>query len=140
MSSSTRSFCHAFTKNYKPCKRHCKNNAYCHNHKTLYKYNRPDNCLICYENLNEVRPLKCGHWIHKKCVEKWSDINKKNVVYCPICNSNLTKEFGTSLLKRIKQNIKINKITSFSSISLSKESVDDAEYDFISNVLTGMFR
>ena len=140
MSSSTRSFCHAFTKNYKPCKRGCKNNAYCHNHKILYKYSRPDNCLICYENLNEVRPLECGHWIHKKCVEKWSDINKIKVVYCPMCNSSLMKEFGKSPLKRIKQNIRINKITSLNSVSLSKEEVDTDEYNFISNVLTGMFR
>lgn len=138
MSSSTRSFCHAFTKTYGPCKRLCKNGKYCRDHKKLYKYNRPDDCLICYESLNEVRPLECGHWIHKKCVEKWNDINKKNVVCCPLCKSSLIKDFS-SRSRRYKNCIKINKITPFNSNSSEKEVLDDLAYSFISNVVMGMF-
>ena len=43
-------------------------------------------CSICYE-LGLNYQLKCGHWFHRKCFEKWKQISRKSNsdVTCPIC-------------------------------------------------------
>jgi hypothetical protein len=43
-----------------------------------------DYCKICYQDFNikeYKRNLKCNHFFHKKCIDKWIKI--KNT--CPIC-------------------------------------------------------
>jgi len=43
------------------------------------------NCIICmadYEDEDEVRELKCGHYFHKDCIDTW--LKRKKI--CPLCN------------------------------------------------------
>jgi hypothetical protein len=52
----------------------------------MYKYDRPSECLICSEDLNEsIRPTKCGHYMHPECINKWLESNDK----CPVCRTQL---------------------------------------------------
>ena len=53
-------------------------------------YSKPEDCPICYENLNQTNPLKCGHWAHNNCVKKWSLLYHKHII-CPICKFKLKK-------------------------------------------------
>lgn len=41
--------------------------------------NKPENCTICLELLNEDIPLDCGHWIHISCIQKQFKAE------CPLC-------------------------------------------------------
>lgn len=46
------------------------------------KYN--DLCVICHEYLEYpdiIRKLKCNHFYHSGCADKWFEINRK----CPLC-------------------------------------------------------
>lgn len=79
-------------------------------------YTKPEDCPICYEQLNTLMPLKCGHWAHNKCVKKWSLIYHKHIL-CPICK-----------FKLCKSNIK------FINISSSKP-IRKVEKDFIQKIL-----
>jgi hypothetical protein len=57
------------------CENECENNI-CIEH---CKY-KTDECIICFEKFEENDyPLKCGHWIHNKCL-KLTGSNK-----CSIC-------------------------------------------------------
>lgn len=47
---------------------------------------KPDDCVICTEKMNETNPLHCGHWIHYKCVQKQFKAE------CPVCRSPLDIE------------------------------------------------
>ncbi len=40
---------------------------------------KPSECPVCYEPLNEDRALSCGHWVHKSCIIKSKKDN------CPMC-------------------------------------------------------
>ena len=53
-------------------------------------YSKPEDCPICYEHLKQNNPLKCGHWAHNKCVEKWSLLYHHHIL-CPICKTKLKK-------------------------------------------------
>jgi len=47
-----------------------KNYNMCRKHITQYKFEKPDECCVCLEDLREEKYplLNCGHWIHHKCV------------------------------------------------------------------------
>ncbi len=78
--------CKATTAADKPCKYKSILRGYCGVHSKIYKYDKPDECAICFETLEYVKtPLECGHWIHKECIQLWG----KNV--CPLCKVVLTK-------------------------------------------------
>lgn len=50
-----------------------------------------DNKLDSYnENNNIIVSLKCGHYFHKNCIDKWFSICNKegNSINCPICRNN----------------------------------------------------
>lgn len=52
--------------------------------------NKPDDCAICFEKLNEQYSLQCGHWLHISCVQKHFKPE------CPICRMPLDIQvFGT---------------------------------------------
>lgn len=40
---------------------------------------KPSECPVCYEPLNENKALSCGHWVHKSCIIKSKKDN------CPMC-------------------------------------------------------
>lgn len=44
------------------------------------KRKKKENCAICLEPTNET--IKCGHYFHKNCLEKWEQYNS-----CPICRA-----------------------------------------------------
>ena len=47
-----------------------------------YNSNDEDECIICFEN---SKKLKCGHYIHKECLNNWYKRNNniKNIcIYC----------------------------------------------------------
>jgi len=89
--------CKGYTKKGKSCSNKCsKNTDYCSLHKNLFKFTKPDDCLICTESLNnEYQPLSCGHWAHRKCVLKWKDI-------CPVCREKikLTKKEKDAIVNK----------------------------------------
>ena len=57
--------------------------GYCHHHnkeQTNYKFPKPKTCPVCWASIHQcIHPLECGHWVHKKCVQK------SNKSECPIC-------------------------------------------------------
>jgi hypothetical protein len=56
-----------------------KNKVYCKQHEEKFKFEKPDDCPICCEDMTRCKfPLKCGHWAHTECVTRWQD-------KCPIC-------------------------------------------------------
>ena len=71
-----------------PC---CKNvgrgqYTFCNKHKKIYKFEKPEECPICMDDMkNEKYPLrgevegKCGHWVHHSCVVS------SGKQECPIC-------------------------------------------------------
>lgn len=42
---------------------------------------KPSECPVCYEALEDHKPLSCGHWVHKSCIIK----SKKDI--CPMCRA-----------------------------------------------------
>ena len=47
-----------------------------------------DNCSVCYNNYIDgeyYRKLKCNHYFHKKCIDKWLKLNP----ICPICRKDI---------------------------------------------------
>jgi len=54
-------------------------------------------CNICFSNYkeNEYKRVlkKCGHYFHKKCIDKWFCKNKDNM-NCPICRENYNKKIN----------------------------------------------
>lgn len=67
------------------CKRKCKtkDSKYCKLHEKFYKFEKSE-CPVCMESLeNEIKPLSCYHWVHRKCVIKWGKSN------CPVCRSEI---------------------------------------------------
>ena len=70
--------CKSQTKSGKFCKLSVTKNGFCHLH-YVYEPNyrnipKPDSCIVCLENMvNVKRPLPCGHWIHKKCIQQTVD-------------------------------------------------------------------
>jgi hypothetical protein len=64
------------------------NEQYCTQHKTRYRFEKPKECLICFEELvtTVTIPLSCGHWFHKNCIKK-----SKNH-QCPLCRHIIYRE------------------------------------------------
>jgi hypothetical protein len=62
-----------------------KNRRYCEEHGLKYRLGR-DNCPVCFDLVGETMevPLKCGHWMHAKCLVGW------NKTICPVCRAELT--------------------------------------------------
>ena len=92
----------------------CKNvgrgqHTFCNKHKKIYKFEKPEECPICMNDMkNEKYPLrgevegKCGHWVHHSCVVS------SGKQECPICREKvkLNKEQQKQLLEIQKKNKK----------------------------------
>lgn len=69
------------------------------------------NCIICSENMFNsiinVSMLSCGHTMHEKCLEIYSNISS----LCPICKKTIGN--FNNIHKRIKEVLKIYKGTKF---------------------------
>lgn len=62
---------------------------------------KPCECPVCFESLNEDKSLSCGHWVHKSCIVK----SKKDT--CPLCRKQvvLTLEEKDELFRLKVQDI-----------------------------------
>ncbi len=92
----------------------CKNmgrgkHTFCNKHTKTYKYEKPDECPICMEDMKDEKyPLlgevegKCGHWVHHSCVVS------SGKQECPICREKvkLKKEQLSKLLEVQKKHKK----------------------------------
>lgn len=88
--------CHGTTKNGRPCRRKVKNGTLCIHHrdkKKTWVQEKPDECPVCFEPLGKIRPLSCGHWVHKNCVLM---SGKKE---CPICRRAVSVKGAVRRLK-----------------------------------------
>ena len=81
------------------------NNCYCDDHYKSYKYEIPEECSICNEEMfcDQEVPLICGHWFHLNCLKQCIKME------CPLCrriyNNNEMKiifEFEVLLFTEIK--------------------------------------
>lgn len=93
---STNNICKAYTMSGKKCKYKCKERGYCNVHNKIYKYDKPDECCICFESSSNIHhPLECSHWVHVKCIKKWGTNS------CPLCKVTLNK----IKVKKKKENV-----------------------------------
>jgi len=99
---NTHLYCVAKTKKGGVCKNKSYNKGvYCKLHHKQFGLEKPDDCSVCMESLENVEyPLRCGHWIHKECLLKWKEDT------CPMCRSPIK---FTVKEKRIKNRIHKNK-------------------------------
>ena len=54
----------------------------------FYNDNNDPSCNICFDDYHEdnnARLLRCGHFFHKTCIDKWFKTNNT----CPVCRFNL---------------------------------------------------
>lgn len=86
---------------------------YCYIHYHLYLYDKPEECPICFEKLENKDILSCGHYVHKNCVIKWG---KK---LCPVCKTEI---------KLSKKEMKL--------INEHKHDNDDNDFDTISRIFS----
>jgi Zn-finger nucleic acid-binding protein len=49
--------------------------------KMMFTCEKPSECPVCYEALEDHKPLSCGHWVHKSCIIKSKKDN------CPMCRA-----------------------------------------------------
>ena len=80
--------CNYFINGTDQCKLRTLNpKGYCHRHKhkvDLHKFPKPKTCPVCFCSIHQCqRPLCCGHWVHRRCVEK------SGKAECPICRHQL---------------------------------------------------
>jgi hypothetical protein len=47
-------------------------------------------CLCDYEDDEELRKMKCGHYFHKDCVDEWLKLNRN----CPLCKRDIEESAG----------------------------------------------
>lgn len=70
-------------------KRFCKsksilNSSLCYRHSKITPLSeKPDECIVCLETLDDKDHLQCGHYIHRECIIKTGK-NK-----CPMCRANV---------------------------------------------------
>ena len=62
-------------------------NKFCENHKHRYRFEKPEECPICFEEISSETetPLGCGHWIHKAC------LTPSNLHKCSLCQTEMTQ-------------------------------------------------
>lgn len=87
-----------------------------------YVSEKPCECPVCFETLkDELKPLSCGHWVHKECVIKSKKDN------CPMCR----QKVNLSLEERLRINdLQINDTVS-SNFEYTSIVYDEEEREFI---------
>ena len=78
------------------CQEEIFENKYCNKHFKQYKFEKPNECPICFDKLNENElPLRCGHWFHAKCLKQTFCDN------CPVCRTKMTNDERFYFIVRI---------------------------------------
>lgn len=87
--------CCVKTKRGSVCKNRLYNEKYCKLHHKQFGLEKPEECPICMESLeNTDRPTQCGHWIHKECLMKWKEDT------CPMCRTPIKFTVEEKRIKR----------------------------------------
>lgn len=74
--------CNAVICMYKCTRKKEYGEKFCKIHKGRFKLDKPPECPICYEILEDCEsPLSCGHWIHLKCLRQLENNE------CPVCRT-----------------------------------------------------
>jgi hypothetical protein len=61
-----------------------------------------DCCVICFDNFSTIDNVECPtchNIVHKKCMDKWMEMNKKNCVYC---RSDIWSKYSYSIKSKTK--------------------------------------
>ena len=86
-----------------------------------------EQCSICYENIYDFESkskLGCGHYFHRKCIEKW--ISNTSTNSCPMCR----KEFEYTNLDYKTQNISYLNMNYKFNVKQIKINFDNEDYWF----------
>jgi hypothetical protein len=66
--------------------------GYCYHHRN----DKPTQCAVCLNSIHQInKPLICGHWIHKKCIQKSGKSE------CPICRSKLNIKISQKYISKL---------------------------------------
>lgn len=89
--SRQHSRCNGLTLHSKQCRCKPKRGArYCHKHEHMYRYEKPKECCICFEELSlDDKPTTCGHYMHTECIQRWCSASG-GIGRCPLCRQQLT--------------------------------------------------
>lgn len=103
--------CSGFTTKGKKCaNKSYKNNKFCKRHLQQFRLEKPEDCPICMDSLDNVHvPLSCCHWVHRECIFSWGKDE------CPVCRSKI------KLTAKERKKIKSKKIS-------TEDSDDEFEY------------
>jgi hypothetical protein len=80
--------------------------------------NAPETCAVCIEDFEDgdiVRPLKCKHEFHLKCIDTWLLKRKKT---CPICK----KDMSSESIENIPEDAPLLEQSSSDNVSSSRSS------------------
>lgn len=112
------------------CKRLSKYGDYCFQHNPKYTQDKPDECVVCYDTLeNQEYSLKCGHWIHTNCVIL------SGKPECPVCratvllNSDEKQKLEEVRVQRREETIQEEQE------DLIRERLEDSIYEYIEDEL-----
>ena len=101
--------CHGHTINQRRCKRQrtgTVGSQYCRQHRQMYRLERPDDCSVCLEPLStnddEIRPTRCGHYFHVRCLHESLQHNQGR---CPMCRTQLRRGIQQSTTTTLEEEI-----------------------------------
>lgn len=87
--------CKGTKKNGEQCTRIIKEKDFCFQHKTSFQGEKPDECPVCCDDIDENDILECGHWVHMDCIKR--SLKPE----CPMCRQplKLSKDIMESIQK-----------------------------------------
>jgi hypothetical protein len=120
--------CQGLTLRKKKClKKSIKGEKYCKIHKDKFKLEKPEDCIVCMENLKyNSLPLSCSHWVCRKCIIKWG----KDI--CPVCRSKIK----LSSRERKSMKLKLKKTHNNTERNIQNNIID---HHYISNILQELY-
>jgi hypothetical protein len=93
-----------------------------------FKQDKPAECIICTDEMNENTPLECGHWIHIECVKKHFKPE------CPLCRTSLNINVtGNIPINESLEELNQTNITIQINITLIEGSESEQDDDIDSN-------
>jgi uncharacterized Zn finger protein (UPF0148 family) len=64
----------------------------CNRHR--FTQDKPKDCPVCYQDMDESSCLCCGHWVHRECIVLSGKLE------CPICRRSVETEFTPTRIER----------------------------------------
>ena len=113
--------CDAFTKKNNKCKNIAKFKASEHNFCHIHVPRSNIDCPICLLKLYDEIYLYCGHFFHKRCLEKWTKHNNS----CPICRSVIFNNIDKIEYKNILEQYQGEELDIVRNVAIHSSSTDD---------------